>query len=264
MKLSDNTILIIGGASGIGYELARQLLALNNTVIIAGRTPSRLADAQHRLPGLETAACDVNDPDSIIALYKHVAAAYPALNMLINCAGIMRKLNLNLASPDLRDLTREVNTNLNGTIWACQQFMPLLQRQPQATIVNVSSGLAFVPMPIAPVYSASKAAVHAYTKSLRAQLKRSTVRVVELAPPATETSLYKEDFTSADSGDMTPMPVVTLVNRAIAGLAADRLEIRPGLSNLLKIASRVAPAFMLGQLSQSVDLMLDSHAPHKG
>jgi len=256
MNMNDNTILITGGTSGIGFELARQLLALNNTVIITGRDPARLAAAQAQLPAVKTAPCDVTDPRSIVALHEHISAAYPALNVLINCAGVMRKLNLNTAGADLEDTTREITTNLNGTIWTDLQFLPLLKRQPRATIVNVSSGLAFVPMPIAPVYCASKAAIHAFTLSLRLQLKQSTVRVVELAPPGTETPLFHADFTPQDVAGLVPMPVATLVRHAIAGLARDVEEIRPGLSNVLKIASRVAPGLMLRQLGKSVDLML--------
>jgi uncharacterized oxidoreductase len=260
MKLSHNTILIIGGTSGIGFELARQLLALNNTVIVTGREEAKLAEVRRGLPGVRTAPCDVSDPRSIAALHAHVAAHHPALNMLINCAGIMRKLNLHRAGADLIDATREITTNLNGTIWGCLQFLPLLRAQPNATIVNVSSGLAFVPMPISPVYCASKAAIHSFTQSLRMQLQGSGVRVVELAPPGTETPLFHADFTSADTGGMVPMPVATLVARALAGLARDAEEIRPGLANVLKIASRVAPGLMLKQLSKSVPAMLATPA----
>jgi uncharacterized oxidoreductase len=257
MNMRHNTILIIGGTSGIGYELARQLMALDNTVIVTGRDGARLAAVQAQLPGLNTAVCDVSVPSSIVALSEHIGATYPAFNVLINCAGIMRKLNLNLAGADLEDATREITTNLNGTIWSTLQFLPLLKRQPQATLVNVSSGLAFVPMPIAPIYSASKAAVHAFTRSLRLQLKRSNVRVVELAPPGTETPLYHADFTSEDVGAQVPMPVAKLAASAIAALGRDQQEIRPGLANLLKILSRVAPGFIFNQLGKSVDLMLD-------
>lgn len=256
MNTTNNVVLITGGTSGIGYELASQLIALGNTVIITGRDQARLDLVREQLPDVKLALCDVSQPASITALYEHISAAYPALNVLINCAGIMRKLNLNHASSDLEDSTREITTNLNGSIWASLAFLPLLKRQPRATLVNVSSGLAFVPMPIAPVYCASKAAIHSFTLSLRRQLKGSTVRVVELAPPATETPLFHGDFTPDDTGGAVPMPVSKLAAHAIAGLANGVEEIRPGLSNVLKIASRVAPSFMLGQLGKSVDLML--------
>jgi uncharacterized oxidoreductase len=258
MKLNSNTILITGGTSGIGFELAKQLTKLGNTVIVAGRDISKLEAAKAKIPGLRTAVCDVADPDSIRALYEHIGKTYPAMNMLINCAGIMRKINLNKAA-DLDDTTREITTNLNGTIWTNLQFLPMLKRQPHAAIVNVSSGLAFVPMPIAPVYCASKSAIHAFTQSLRVQLKDSTVRVFELAPPGTDTPLFYGDFTKEDVGGAAPMPVAKLAELAIAGLARDVKEIRPGISNVLKIASRVAPNFMFRQLGKSVDAMLAQH-----
>lgn len=256
MNLNNNTILIMGGASGIGFELAKQLLALNNTVIVAGRSEERLKEAQSMLPGLQTAICDVTDPASIVKLYEHIDKAHPGMNILINCAGIMRKLNLNKMSTNLEDATSEISTNLNGTIWASLQFLPMLKRQPHAAIVNVSSGLAFVPMPIAPVYCASKAAIHAFTQSLRVQLKETTVRVFELAPPGTETALFYGDFTKEDVGGAAPMPVARLAAHALAGMARDVMEIRPGLSNVLKIASRLAPGFIFRQLSKSAELML--------
>jgi uncharacterized oxidoreductase len=256
MNLNNNTILITGGSSGIGFELAKQLAGRNNTIIIAGRELDKLKEAQTKIPGLRTAVCDVADPQSIRDLQAHISKTCPTLNMLINCAGIMRKLNLHTVGADLEDATREISINLNGTIWTNLEFLPLLKAQPHAAIVNISSGLAFIPMPIAPVYCASKAAIHAFTQSLRVQLKDSTVRVFELAPPGTETPLFHGDFTKEDVGGAAPMPVAKLAELALAGLARDVEEIRPGLSNVLKIGSRVAPGFMLAQLGKSVDLML--------
>jgi len=128
-----------------------------------------------------------------------------------------------------------------------QAFLPLLRHQARGLIVNVSSGLAFIPFPAAPVYSASKAAVHAYTQCLRAQLEGTSVSIVELAPPGTETPLFRREFVEEMKREKG-MDVGVLVNRAIAGIEAGKLEIRPGVSNVLKIASRVAPHFMLRQM----------------
>ena len=184
-----------------------------------------------------------------------MVAELPALNVLINCAGMMRKIDLQKASLNLEDVTREIETNLNGTIWMDLQFLPHLKHQANAAIVNVSSGLAFVPMPISPVYSASKAAIHAFTLSLRVQLKNTSVKVFELAPPGTDTPLFRGDFTQEDVGSLKPMSVQMLAKRAIAGVNRDVLEIRPGLANALKLGSRIAPKFMLSQIGKSVDLM---------
>ncbi len=130
-----------------------------------------------------------------------------------------------------------------------QQFLPHLKTRKGALIVNVSSGLAFVPLPISPVYSATKAALHSFTQSLRMQLAGSGVTVVELAPPGVETPLFRGEFEEEMKGQKA-MDVGVLVGHAIAGIEAGKLEIRPGLSNVLKTMSRVAPQFMLGQLAK--------------
>jgi uncharacterized oxidoreductase len=256
MKMTNNTILITGGSSGIGLELATELLKRGNTVIVTGRDQSNLDAVRAKVPVLNTIQSDVSDPSAIRDLCQKVITQYPNLNVLVNNAGIMRKINLHQTSSNLEDVTREIEINLNGTIWMVSQFLPHLKKQKASAIVNVSSGLAFVPMAISPIYSASKAAIHAYTQALRMQLKNTSVAVFELAPPGTETPLFRGDFSDHDVGGLKPMSVETLVSRAIAGIEKDTPEIRPGLSNVLKIMSRVAPNFIFKQLSRSLDQML--------
>ena len=198
---------------------------------------------------------DVSDPKAIATLYERVVADLPGLNLLINCAGIMRKIDLQKVRANLEDVTPEIETNLNGTIWMDMQFLPHLKRQPNAAIVNVSSGLAFVPMPISPIYSASKAAIHAFTLSLRVQLKNTKIESLRTRAPGTDTPLFRGDFTQEDIGSVKPMSVQMLAKRAIAGMEKDVLEIRPGLANALKLGSRIAPNFMLSQIGKSVDFM---------
>ena len=127
--------------------------------------------------------------------------------------------------------------------------MPHLKTRPGALIVNVTSGLAFIPLPLSPVYCASKAALHSYMLSLRVQLQGTGVTVVELAPPGTETPLFRTELEREMKGQKAMDPAV-LVKKAIAGIESGRLEIRPGLANVLKVMSRVAPAFMLGQMAR--------------
>ncbi|WP_256261387.1 SDR family oxidoreductase [Pseudomonas gingeri] len=249
----DRTVLITGGTSGIGFELAKQLIALGNTVIVTGRDMEKLETAKRSLPAIHIFQSDVSDPASIRLLHEAVSLQFAMLDTLINNAGTMRNLKA-YRDVELTDLTREIGTNLNGPIWMIQQFLPLLQKQKNSLIVNVSSGLAFVPYPAAPIYSASKAAIHAYTRCLRAQLDGSNVSVVELAPPGTETPLFRGEFAQEMKGEKG-MDVRILVKRAIAGIEAGKLEVRPGLSNLLKIASRVAPNFMFRQLTRFSQLM---------
>lgn len=248
MKLNDRTILITGGSSGIGLELAKRLLDRGNVVIVTGRDRARLDRARGGLPGLHVIQSDAADPDAIRVLHADVIQRFPALDVLINNAGIMRKLGL-LANHPLEDLTREIDVNLAVPVRMVQQFLPDLLRRPEALIVNVSSGLAFVPFKIAPVYSAAKAGLHAYTRCLRAQLDGTTVRIVEAAPPLTETPLFRDEF-GADMPNQKGMPVAKLVEQVIRGIEAGRTEIRPGLARVLGLAGRLAPTFMFNQLAK--------------
>lgn len=248
MKLTDRTILITGGSSGIGLELAKQLIARGNTIIVTGRDRARLDRATSELPGLHTIQADAADPHAIDVLHAEVLARFPRLDVIINNAGIMRKINL-LAEQPLEDLTREVGINLSTPMQMVQRFVPDLLRRPQALIVNITSGLAFVPFKIAPVYSATKAGLHAYTTCLRAQLDGTSVEVVEVAPPGTETPLFRGEF-AAEMANQKGMPVAELVQRMIQGIEAGKPDIRPGLARVLWLASRLAPSAMFGQLAK--------------
>lgn len=247
MKLTGRTILITGGTSGIGLELAKQLISQRNTVLITGHDAQRLAATKSKLP-VDTYLCDAGNPADIERLQSTVAADFPNLDTLINNAGIMRNLDLNQPH-ELTDVTLELAVNLSGPIQMVQAFLPQLKAPPDALIVNVSSGLAFVPFPLSPVYSAAKAGVHAYTRALRAQLARSRIQVVELAPPGTETPLFRGEFEKEMKG-RRGMNVQALVKQAISGIESGKTEIRPGLSNVLYILSRIAPRVPFGQMSK--------------
>ncbi len=247
MKLEKKTVLITGGTSGIGLELARQLLQRGNTVIVTGRDREKLNAVKHIFPSIHTFESDVSDPAAIAALYDRLLTQFPVLDVLVNNAGIMRNLNLN-CDRDLNDVTREIEINLSGPVRMVQQFLPHLKTRQGALIVNVSSGLAFIPLPISPVCCATKAAIHSFTQSLRVQLDGMGVTVVELAPPGTETPLFRGEFAEEMSGHKG-MDVKILVKQAIAGIEAGKLEICPGLSNVLKVMSRIAPQFMFKQMA---------------
>jgi uncharacterized oxidoreductase len=248
MKLLHRTILITGGTSGIGLELAKQLHERSNTVIVTGRDQGKLDAAGRALPGIHAVKSDVGDAGAIAALYDSILSQFPALDTLINNAGIMRNLNLNRAR-DLTDVTREIEINFSGPLRMVQQFLPHLKVRKDALIVNISSGLAFIPMPISPVYCATKAAIHSFTQSLRVQLNGTGVTVIELAPPGVETPLFRGEFAEEMKGQKG-MDVKVFAGKAIAGIEAGKLEIRPGLSNVLKIMSRIAPEFMFDQMTQ--------------
>jgi uncharacterized oxidoreductase len=187
MRMTGNTILITGGGSGIGRELALRFNALGNTVIVAGRRKEALAEVIAGRDRMHSFTLDIEDPEAITAFARRVTAEHSALNILINNAGIMRRENLTKRR-DLRDADETITTNLLGPIRLTNALIDHLAAQPNAAIVNVSSGLAFVPLSATPTYNATKAAIHSYTVSLREQLK-SRVEVIELAPPAVRTEL---------------------------------------------------------------------------
>ncbi|NHT75638.1 putative oxidoreductase [Rhizobium sp. PP-F2F-G38] len=187
MKTSGNTILITGGASGIGRELAERFHAQGNTVIIAGRRQDRLDEVAADHEGIVGYALDISSPESIAAFAADVIRNHPELNVLINNAGVMMFEDLT-QSRDLTDAESTIVTNLLGPIRLTNALIDHLTTRPDAAIVNVSSGLAFVPLVSTPTYSATKAAIHSYTVSLRDALK-GKIEVIELAPPAVQTEL---------------------------------------------------------------------------
>jgi uncharacterized oxidoreductase len=246
MILRNNTILITGGTSGFGLEFAAQLLKLGNTILVTGRDQERLDQASKSLPGIHTFRSDVSDPGAIQRLYQEVTRQFPNLNVLINNAGEMRKVALQDPATPLLDITREVEINLSGPIRMVQQFLPHLRKQKTAAIVNVTSGLALVPFPLAPVYGATKSGLRSYTKSLRAQLKNTTVKVFELVAPAAKTPLNDKFAGDVDSNML--MEPDKLIAVAIKGMQKDKFEIYPGLAKVIRIMSRLAPGVLFGQM----------------
>lgn len=187
MKLTGNTILVTGGGSGIGEALARRFHDLGNTVIVTGRRREALEQAVAGRPRMHAMTLDVDDPSAIAAFAGRVTAEHPGLNVLVNNAGIMRFEALDHRR-DLADAEATVTTNLLGPIRMIDALVDHLVARPDAAIVNVTSGLAFVPLVATPTYSATKAALHSYTLALREAL-RGRVEVIELAPPGVQTDL---------------------------------------------------------------------------
>jgi uncharacterized oxidoreductase len=189
MNPTGNTILITGGGSGIGRGLAEALHALGNQVVIAGRRKQALDDTTTANPGMKSLTLDIENPAAIRAFAAQADAEFPSLNVLINNAGIMRPEKLLAQQPGLADAEATVTTNLLGPIRLTAALLPLLQKQPGSTIINVSSGLAFLPLALTPTYCATKAAIHSYTLSLRYQLRATATEVLELVPPYVATDL---------------------------------------------------------------------------
>src|SRR5437899_5754240 len=211
--------------------------------------------AKAAFPKIHTFRSDVSDPKAIATHYDDVTKQFPEFNIVINNAGIMREINIHDKAGSLEAITREIEINLSGPIRMVKQFLPHLKTKSEAAIMNISSSLAFVPLPISPVYCATKAGLHSFTESLRVQLKNTKVKVFDLAPPAIQTELLG-DFDVEDMKGASTMKVEEMVQVAIKGMQTNRFEIRPGQANQLKIMSRLAPGFILKQMSRSVDRML--------
>lgn len=214
MNLSGNIILITGGGSGIGLGLSEAFHQLGNQVIIAGRRADVLERVAAAHPGMRFLTMDVESAASIRSLAERAAAVAPSLNVLINNAGIMRTEDVQ--ADHLADAEAIVNTNLLGPIRLTNALLPLLSRQPASTIINVSSGLAFVPLAQTPTYCATKAAIHSYTQSLRHQLRETSTEVIELIPPYVGTELM-----SGSKGDPRAMPLADFITEVMANLRAD-------------------------------------------
>jgi uncharacterized oxidoreductase len=216
MNITGNTILITGGGSGIGRGLAEALQAAGNQIIITGRRKQALEETVAANPGMSFQVLDVDDAGAIRAFAAQVVKDHPGLNVLINNAGIMRAENL-LAEPfDLTDSEAIITTNLLGPIRLTAALSPHLRQQAQATVVNVSSGLAFLPLAMTPTYCATKAAIHSYSQSLRHQLRGTSVQVIELAPPAVAT-----DLMATSKSNPRSMPLDAYIAESMALLRAN-------------------------------------------
>ncbi len=191
MKMTDNTILMTGGGSGIGRAMAEAFYKLGNQVIISGRTQKTLDAVTAANPGMKSLTLDIADAGSIEAFAGQITQQFPSLNVLINMAGVMKnEYLLDPASVSIAEDT--IATNLLGPIRLTAALLPLLMKQPAATVMTVTSGLAYVPLFMTPTYCATKAAIHSYTQSLRYQLKDTSVQVIELVPPYVQTELMGE------------------------------------------------------------------------
>lgn len=189
MKMSGNTILITGGASGIGLSFAERFLNRGNEVIIVGRREEKLKEAKEKFPELHTRVCDVADETDRRALYEWAVKEFPDLNVLVNNAGIQQRVNLQKADREWDYYRNEISINVDGPIHLSMLLIPHLRKQKDAAIINISSGLAVMTGVWVPVYSATKAALHSFTVSLRHQLADTGIQVVEVFPPAVNTDL---------------------------------------------------------------------------
>jgi uncharacterized oxidoreductase len=229
MNITGNTILITGGGSGIGRGLAEAFHKLGNKVIIAGRRKQVLDETVAANPGMASAVLNIEDAASIRSFATKLIADFPTLNVVINNAGIMRPENV-LQSADTADAEAIITTNLLGPIRLTAALLPHFEKQPRATIMTVSSGLAFIPLALTPTYCATKAAIHSWSESLRYQLKSTNVEVVELAPPYVQTELMG----SQQAADPRAMPLADFLAEVI-----EIIKTQPNATEIL--VERVKP-----------------------
>lgn len=240
MKIKDNTILITGGGTGIGLALAETLTVAGNQVLICGRRKEKLEEAKRRLPGISFLQCDLTKSEDRQALFRWATQEYPDLNVLVNNAGIQRQIDLTQGAEELLEGEDEVEINLCVPILLSAMFTPHLMNQGNAAIVNMSSGLGFIPIAFMPVYSATKAALHSFSLSLRHQLRNSPIKVFEIIPPTVDTELDKGARGRRGQVDRG-IPSVEVAQATLQALAADDYELAVGRAEGLRMAARSDP-----------------------
>ena len=243
MQASEKTVLITGGGSGIGLHLGQEFLKNGAKVIACGRTMAKLEEARAQNPSLEIAECDITNEAQIKALLEHCDSKFGGIDILINNAGIFQVFNVIEDNTSLKHQLNEVDIDFNGAVRMVHYFLPSLLKRSEAAIVNVSSGLAFVPLSMSPIYSATKAAMHAWSRALRHQLTKTNVKVFELLPPVIDTDLV------SDLKDFPKMPPDKLATAFLKGFKANKLEITAGQSKQLKMMSHIAPNFIFKMIN---------------
>ena len=235
MEITGNTILITGGATGIGLALAEAFLREGNEVIICGRREERLQEAKLKLPSLHVRVCDVSKDSERENLFQWATNTFPNLNLLINNAGIQKEVNLRKGTVDLSGNEDEIEINLKAPICLSILFIPHLIKQRESAIVNITSGLAFTPLAIVPIYCATKAGLHSFSQSLRHQLRNTSIKVFEVAPPIVDTELDRgaRENREQQSPGISPVEVA---EAALKGIQEDQLEIVIGSASNLRSA----------------------------
>lgn len=244
MKLNQKTALVTGGGSGIGLAISKALSSEGVKVIICGRNLSKLEKAKENNPELEIEVCDITNTDQINSLVSNLNKKYRGIDILVNNAGVFKQIDYKSTLDSFDPQEHEVDVDFTSPVRVIHYFLPMLKDRQEAAVVNVSSGLAFVPLTLAPIYCASKAAVHSWTRSFRYQMRDTSIKVFELMPPLVETDMV-EDFR-----DQKMMKPEKLAKAFINGLKSDKYEITPGQSSQLKMMSKLAPGFIFKMLNK--------------
>lgn len=248
MAQSKQKVLITGGGSGIGRSLAQKFLEHGHIVIITGRNLAKLEQVKAELPLINIIQSDVTVQEEVEKLVMQTQQEFGGIDILVNNAGIMNLLDAANEANELQIQFNEIEINYHAPIRMLHHFMPQLKKSPNAVLINVSSGLAYVTFSQAPVYSGTKAAVHFWTQAIRPQLKPHNIRVVELLPPVVDTKLAHDADLKDDN--LKPMPPEELADIFWKDYTNGKEEITPGLSKYLKLLSRFAPKFIFKQLNK--------------
>jgi len=248
MKQSKQKVLITGGSSGIGLAIAKKFLENDNTVIITGRNLSKLEKVKSKNPKIHIFQSDVTDDAEVRMLVDDIEEKFDGIDVLVNNAGIMNLVDVGNEENNLEKQLQEIEINFNSPIRLLHYFLPQLKQSKNAVLINVSSGLAYVPFSQSPVYSGTKAAHHFWTKAIRPQLKPHHIKVVELLPPVVDTKLAQDADLKDDN--LKIMPTEKLADIFWSNYIKGKEEITPGISSQLKLLSRLAPKFIFKQLNK--------------
>ena len=249
MKQSNQKVLITGGGSGIGLALAQKFIEQEYTVIITGRSLSKLKKAKQENPKINFYQSDVTNDTAVRILVDDIQEKFDGIDILINNAGVMNLADAGNESNDLQKQMQEIDINYNSPIRLLHYFLPQLKKSKHAVLINVSSGLAYVPFAQAAVYSGTKSALHFWTKSIRLHLKPHNIKVVELLPPVVDTPLaHGADI--AENDNLKPMSPEKLADIFWKEFTNGKEELTPGISKQLKLMGRLAPKFIFNQLNK--------------
>jgi uncharacterized oxidoreductase len=240
MKVTGNTVLITGGATGIGFALAEAFLNTGNKVIVCGRKENRLAEAKAKLPQLNIVVCDLSKKEERASFYISITDKFKDINVLVNNAGIQNIVDFKKGTQDLLAGEDEIEINLVAPVYLSAFFIPVFLTKEETAIINISSSLGFVPKANKPVYSATKAAIHSFSLSLRCQLKDTSVKVFEVIPPMVDTGLLKMATGEMSQGFRGIKPAEVASN-ILAGLANNEYEIAIGKAREVIAGVRVKP-----------------------
>jgi uncharacterized oxidoreductase len=239
MKMTGNTVLITGGATGIGFALAEAFIAAGNRVVVCGRRQERLEEAKNKAPSLLTVVSDISKREGRETLYAWLDREAPDVNILVNNAGILKILDLKKGLDEVPEVVSEIDTTLVAAIYLSGHFIPRFLECQRAAIVNIVSALAYMPMSVVPIYCASKAALHSFSLSLRHQLRDTPIKVFEIIPPIVKTELRQDMGLRMRMGK--GIPAADIARETLKGMEDNRYEVAVGVAEELCLEARFDP-----------------------